>query len=67
MGYALKATGILFDVFMNQHFGSIFNLHQRQSVSSCVMSKVMETVVQFREVIYCDICESLIGHATQGQ
>jgi hypothetical protein len=62
--YALAVTAILFHVFMDKQFGSIFNFHLEYNVISHVMSKVMETVLRFRAVIHCNVWESLIAHVT---
>jgi hypothetical protein len=59
-----QLTGILFTVFLDKQFGSIFTFHLEYIVISHIMSKIMETVLQFRAVSHCDIWESLFAYAT---
>jgi len=52
---------MLFDIFMNMQFGFIINFRLEQNVSSCVMSKVIESVFRFRAGFHHDVWESLMA------
>jgi hypothetical protein len=62
--YALTVVGIRFNVVIDKQFGSIIDIHLEYNVILYVMRNLMEMVLQFREVIQCNVWESLIAYVT---